>query len=313
MRQKKWASALAIVGALTLGLGACSSGTDSQSDTQASDDEVVVQEDTPPVDKDPDFPLPEVLGAFGEAPTITPVDENPPTEITYKLLSPGDGSEVHVDGLVTVNYAGFLWDGKPFDSSFSRGEPSTFSLNSVIAGWKYGLAGSKVGDRVLLIIPPEYGYGSVEQGDIPADSTLVFVVDILDTPGSDVSALGEAEFTDEELPEGLLVEGTLGEQPVIGFEEDVEAPAEPAEVVIAEGSGPVITESDTVIYHYSGVYWGTPNTADSTWTTGPTTMPARGSVFLGQHVGSRIAMVFPSEDESTPATVMVIDIVGAYK
>ena len=318
MRQRKWTTLIALAAVLSLGLGACSSGTDgngSQSSNQASaaSSGQDGDSDAPVVDRDPDFPLPEVSGSFDEAPIITPVDEAPPAQITYKLLIPGDGAEVHEDGIVTVNYAGVLWDGTPFDSSFVRGTPATFSLNGVIEGWKYGLAGSRVGDRVLLVVPPEWGYGESGQGDISPNSTLVFVVDILDSPGSDLSALSEAEVTGNELPAGLLVDGALGEQPVIGFEEDADEPDQEVEVIIAEGTGPVITEADTVVYHYSGAYWGTPNKVDSTWESGPMTREARDSVFLGQHVGSRIAMIFPEGTNKQPATVMVVDIVAAYQ
>lgn len=317
MQQRKWAVVIALAATLSLGLGACSSnkGGDAgqSSNGSTASTEQGVDSEAPVVDRDPDFPLPTVTGGFGVDPVITPVDEAPPTEITCKLLTPGEGTEVHEDGIVTVNYAGVLWDGTPFDSSFLRGTPATFSLNAVIPGWKYGLAGSQVGDRVLLVVPPQWGYGEKGQGDIPPNSTLVFVVDILAAPGSDFSALSEAEVTDNALPDGLLVDGALGEQPIIGFEEGAAEPEQEVEVIVAEGKGQVITEADTVVYHYSGAYWGTPNKVDSTWSSGPMTLPARDSVFLGQHVGSRIAMIFPEDGANEPATVMVVDILAAYQ
>ncbi len=313
MRSSKWIATLAIVSAAALGLGACSSNPSS---SEAGPDESSAtsgnQDGVPEVNRDPDFELPKVTGGFGEIPQIDTVDAAPPIEITYKLLEPGDGAEVTPNSVVTVNYAGFLWDGKPFDSSFIRGEPATFSLSSVIAGWTYGIPGSRVGDRIQLIVPPEYGYGSTGQGDIPPDATLIFVIDIVDTPGSDTNELESAEFTEESLPDGLLVEGKLGTTPIISFDENSEAPDSSEEVVIAEGKGSIITEEDTVIYHYTAAYWGIPTSADSTWQTGPTTIAARGTLFLGQHVGSRIVMVFPPEEEGKPASVMVVDILAAY-
>ena len=83
------------------------------------------------------------------------------------------------DSLVSQDLTGWLLDGTQFDSSWDRGQSSAFSLDSVIKGWKQGLAGHTVGSQVLLVVPPSLGYGNKDQEKIPANSTLVFVVDIL--------------------------------------------------------------------------------------------------------------------------------------
>ena len=62
----------------------------------------------------------------------------------------------------------------------TRPRPASFTLKNTVAGWQQGLAGQKVGSQVLLVIPPSLGYGNQEQNKIPANSTLFFVVDILD-------------------------------------------------------------------------------------------------------------------------------------
>ena len=94
-------------------------------------------------------------------------------------LIKGDGAEVKDTQTVVANYTGWLLDGTQFDSSWDRGESSSFSLDSVIKGWKQGLAGHTVGSQVLRVVPPDLGYGNKKQSSIPANSTLVFVVDIL--------------------------------------------------------------------------------------------------------------------------------------
>ena len=108
-----------------------------------------------------------------------PSVEDKDTLIVQPLIQ-GDGDTVGEHDSVTVNYTGWLAsDGKQFDSSWDRGTSTSFSLNQVVVGWKQGLAGQKVGSQVLLIIPPSLGYGSQGTGSIPANATLIFVVDIL--------------------------------------------------------------------------------------------------------------------------------------
>ncbi|MFT4288634.1 FKBP-type peptidyl-prolyl cis-trans isomerase [Nocardioides sp.] len=106
-------------------------------------------------------------------------------------LKEGDGVEVTSDMTVTVNYLGAVFGKKKaFDESYSTGTPATFALSEVVAGWTYGLTGVKVGSRVVLQIPPLLGYGGQEQDKIPANSTLYFVVDVIDAsvPASSDSA-----------------------------------------------------------------------------------------------------------------------------
>ena len=100
------------------------------------------------------------------------------TLVSQDLIK-GKGAEVKDTQTVVAHYTGWLLDGTQFDSSWDRGTPSSFSLDEVIAGWKQGLAGHTVGSHVLLVVPPDLGYGNKDSGKIPANSTLVFVVDIL--------------------------------------------------------------------------------------------------------------------------------------
>lgn len=91
----------------------------------------------------------------------------------------GTGAEANPDSTVTVQYAGVLAaDGEEFDSSWSRGEPATFPLSGVIEGWSKGLVGMKEGGRRTLIIPSDLAYGPQGRPGIPANSDLVFTVDL---------------------------------------------------------------------------------------------------------------------------------------
>ncbi len=95
----------------------------------------------------------------------------------------GKGAEAVSGHEVTVHYVGTLTNGKKFDSSRDRGTPFTFALGAgqVIKGWDLGVAGMKVGGKRKLTIPPELAYGSqtVGGGLIPANSTLIFEVELL--------------------------------------------------------------------------------------------------------------------------------------
>lgn len=104
-----------------------------------------------------------------------------PAKLMVVPLREGDGPVVEDPDRITANYLGQVWGGeKPFEETFTR-EPASFSigLSGVIRAWDRGLAGQKEGARVMLVAPPALAYGPQAQGDIPADSTLVFVVDIL--------------------------------------------------------------------------------------------------------------------------------------
>ena len=97
----------------------------------------------------------------------------------------GTGAAAAVGDLVTVNYVGTLTSGTKFDSSYDRNQPFTFRLGTrqVIAGWDQGVVGMKVGGKRRLTIPPSLGYGGRANGPIPANSTLVFEIELLSIAG----------------------------------------------------------------------------------------------------------------------------------
>ncbi|MDR3128159.1 MAG: FKBP-type peptidyl-prolyl cis-trans isomerase [Bifidobacteriaceae bacterium] len=96
-----------------------------------------------------------------------------------RVLKEGNGEKVEVDDSLKVDYAGWITDGKEFDSSYKSGKSANFELSKLVKGWQEGLKDQKVGSTVLLVIPPDLGYGSKAQNDIPANSTLVFVIHII--------------------------------------------------------------------------------------------------------------------------------------
>ncbi|WP_031185058.1 MULTISPECIES: FKBP-type peptidyl-prolyl cis-trans isomerase [unclassified Streptomyces] len=130
-----------------------------------------------------DAALPKVgTNTDGAAPSIEVPKTDAPKKLVAQYVLEGDGAEVGAQDSVLVQYKGVLWDGgKEFDSTYARKQLTSFSLQQVVKGWAQGLTGKKVGSRVLVVIPPDLGYGdNPPQGsDIKKDSTLVFSVDIL--------------------------------------------------------------------------------------------------------------------------------------
>ena len=124
--------------------------------------------------------FPAVTGNAGEAPTITPPTGTAPTTLQTKDIIVGTGTEVLPTSTLTVHYTLMTWsNGKLIESSWSGGQPATFPLSGVIAGWQEGLPGAKVGGRRLLVIPADKGYGPNGSGPIGPNETLIFVVDII--------------------------------------------------------------------------------------------------------------------------------------
>jgi len=98
------------------------------------------------------------------------------------LLYTGEGPELAANDLIVVDYLGSVYDAEePFDASFERDPfPTVLGQGAVIKGWDQALVGVPVGSRVMLQIPPRLGYGEEGSGeDIPGDSTLYFLIDVL--------------------------------------------------------------------------------------------------------------------------------------
>jgi FKBP-type peptidyl-prolyl cis-trans isomerase len=110
--------------------------------------------------------------------------------LTYVITHRAQGRKPKAGETVVVHYTGALSDGMKFDSSHDRNEPIAFPLgqSAVIKGWDEGIAQLGIGDRAVLIIPPQLGYGERGAGGvIPPNATLVFVVTLVDIKGEAVS------------------------------------------------------------------------------------------------------------------------------
>lgn len=115
--------------------------------------------------------------------TFACLGEEEKDELIIEDLVVGTGQEAKSGNVITVHYTGWLEDGTEFDSSLRPGRDPlviTLGIGQVIKGWDEGIPGMKVGGKRRLTIPPRLGYGSRAVGSIPANSTLIFEVELLD-------------------------------------------------------------------------------------------------------------------------------------
>ena len=313
----------ALVGAaaLVLGLAACNDLTSSSTSSAvdyaacATDDSELQNQN---VDRTGKGSFPDVTG--DDTPVIAAGKGTEPTsKVLVKTLKQGDGALVCPGATVKVNYVGALWNGTVFDSSYQKGEPIEFSLDQVVKGWGYGLAHTHVGDRVELVIPASLGYGSQAAGDIPANSTLVFVVDIVGVTTenlADESVLSGATATGEELPAGVTVTGDPGVEPTLAIDESVAAPTERKIYTIYKGSGEELADGESFLYKAVAGGFGANGQTQSSWSQAPVEETVTNAGLAGYTVGSRILLVVPipasqaQSGTSAQASVMVVDIVG---
>lgn len=114
-------------------------------------------------------------------PSITVPEADAPTEVELATLKQGDGVTVQPGDTVLVQYHGVKWsDGSVFDSSWQNGAPVSLSTDGVVEGFGQAMEDHEVGSQVLVVVPPEFGYGPQEGHELQ-EETLVFVVDILAT------------------------------------------------------------------------------------------------------------------------------------
>jgi peptidylprolyl isomerase len=117
-----------------------------------------------------------------------------PKALVKSDIITGTGAVVSAGDTITVNYVGVLYaTGKVFDASWLRKQTFTTAIGTgaVIKGWDEGIVGMRVGGRRELIIPPALAYGATARSSIPANSTLIFIVDLLAvTPGTGTAASG---------------------------------------------------------------------------------------------------------------------------
>ncbi len=270
-----------------------------------------------------------VTGEAGAKPELEVPTGDPPTDLVVDVLSEGEGREVAAGDYLVADYLGQTWApsdegaANVFDNSYDRGSPAGFPIGegSVIPGWDEGLVGQNAGSRVLLVIPPDKAYGDTppEGSPIEAGSTLVFVVDIVDSYGDD-AAISGAPVAD--LPADLpTVTGDGVDAPTVEFP----ASATPVETsttnVLVAGDGADLGES--LVVKVVQASYATKETQFSSWDDGaspivvtPDQLPGLTEALEGHKVGTRVLVRIAAADNVTEQApqgepiAIVIDIIG---
>jgi peptidylprolyl isomerase len=245
-----------------------------------------------------------------------------------KVLTAGTGSVVSEASLVTVDYVGVNGrDGKVFDSSFARKATATFAVSGVVAGFKAGLLGQKVGSRLLMAMPGSDSYDGVDASYRPTDyqdgDTLIFVVDLLGASATQPS--GTTVKPAAGLP---TVAGDAATKPTVTMP-GTAAPTKMAAQTLIQGKGAKVAKADTIYVRYVAYSWKTGKQIEDQWT--PTTaqlstlISGWKSGLTGKTVGSRVLLVLPPHDGGYPlgnnnppldagdTIVYVVDILYSYK
>lgn len=240
--------------------------------------------------------------AFGEKPTVAQGTGAPPRRLLVSVPIEGSGPTVRKGDVITANYLGQLYKpGTVFDNSYDQKKPirTQIGTGAVIKGWDQALVGKKVGSRVEMVIPPSLGYGGQAVSTIPANSTLVFVVDIVATTPVPDSAKGR---TVPQQDPGLPKVGvnTDGKAPSIAVPSGTTPPKKLVDDYVIEGDGRPTKATDTLLVKYKGVLWKTGKEFDSTYARNTTArLPLTGVVkgfsqgLAGKKVGSRVLLVIP--------------------
>ncbi|QJC21670.1 FKBP-type peptidyl-prolyl cis-trans isomerase [Arcanobacterium buesumense] len=304
-------SIVAATAALMMVLTGCSS-TDSPENAAASAD----------AEMQPGTEMPTVKVDGANTRLIFP-KSNAPAGLQKTVLDEGEGRVIEQTDFVVANYVGQVWGNeKPFDSSFSRGKSTGFSLLQVIPGWTQGLTGLKPGAKVILSIPAEMGYGPSggnQQAGIGEKDTIAFYVEITDVYGTDQAGDPQASMEADLATLPVNITGELGQPVGINVKEGTPNPTEVSTTVIARGNGPEVGGEGSNFYvQYSMATIDNSKTETTYGQTGPfRSTIGRGSIFDGLEgipVGSRVLIMAPAQGQAhsddEPGIAVVVDIIG---
>jgi FKBP-type peptidyl-prolyl cis-trans isomerase len=284
-----------------------------------------------------DTVLPTVSGEFGRKAAIAIPKAKPSGKFVVTTALRGEGREARKNDIVIVNYTAKTWKrGTDLPGTYGKGaSPKVFPVGrgAVIPALDRAVHGQRAGSRVLVVAPPAAAYGTTGNAGIgvSGSDTVVFVVDIAKVIGAQSAVQGRQRAVSEELPQ-VRADRSAAAIAVPGSE----PPGHRVSRTLIEGSGPVVTAGQTVVFQHSGAVWATNRGTeqatlfDSSWShhTPATVVIGRGNLIegldqalVGTKVGSRMLIVIPPSQaygaqaqKHIPAgstLVFVIDILAA--
>jgi peptidylprolyl isomerase len=279
----------------------------------------------------PGTPTPTVTGKFGADPVIDIPNGQPSKDLVVNTLIEGKGPVVGTSDYVLLNVEGKVWAGnRMVVDSFTARQPQGLPLSTAMPAWRK-LAGSRVGSRVMMIVPPKDGFGAAgnPQASIMGSDTLVFVFDVVDAIAKNTGANGAPVPYHPGTTMPTVVDGRNG--PAISVPAKAKPPVALTSTLLRKGNGPVIVNGDTVVTQYVGAVWRTGKTFDSSWTRGvpQAFVLGAGQVVAGweqglggRTVGSRVLLTIPAplgygnqgkppDINGTDTLVFVVDIIAA--
>lgn len=273
-------------------------------------------------------------GGFGTTPTVKIPAEKASSDLYIKTEVHGTGPALAKSDSFLSNYSVYIWSGTTHKLALSTFTSTPQVLaNTLLPGLTKALDGQKMGSRVLVVLPPKYGYGASgnSQVGVTGTDTLVFVVDMIKVYSATESAAG-AQVSDGggSLP---TVTSATGKAPTV----KIPATAPPSSLVVKtliKGSGPPVTKGQYVVTQYVGLNWRTRAVFDSSWSRGTPLgfeidatpeqiIPGWDKGLVGVPVGSRVMLVIPPKDgygsagassagiKGTDTLVFVVDVLDA--
>jgi FKBP-type peptidyl-prolyl cis-trans isomerase len=279
-----------------------------------------------------------VTGSFNKTPTVTIPAEQATSNLVISKPVQGTGAVLKAGNTALANLVLYKWSGTTHslvDSTYSSGGPQTIPSESSLTGITTALKGARLGSRVVVVLPPKYGYGASGNTSlgITGKDTMVWVIDLLQQYAGNQSASGpQVSSGGGALPS---VTAKAGQAPSITIPKN-SPPSSLSVTTLIKGSGPKLATGDTVVTQYVGYIWRTGDVFSSTW---PSTDEPNGEPFSfqlggqvlegfseglsGVTVGSRVMVVIPPSLGYGPAggnssagiekndtLVFVIDVIG---
>ncbi len=280
-----------------------------------------------------------VVGSFDDAPTIN-VDPQgkPPANTEVSVVVRGPGVPLREGDLAVVDDVGRTWrSSTTFEDSYVMGHaPDTFPVGSsplTLPGLVHALVGVPVGSRVLVVIPPNEGFGVSQSrpSTVSPNDTAVIVFDVIGSYAKDAGAHGTSVSSGGGgLP---TVSGPLNAEPAITIPKNVAPPTSLSVTTLVQGDGPAVKQGQLVIVQYVGEIWASGKVFDSSWRRqlpapvpigDGALIPAWDTGLVGVKAGSRVLIVAPPGQgygssgapragiTATDTLVFVVDVLGAY-